>query len=313
MKDLKALTRLIAIAIIILFLIICCFNCFYTLTDDYQAVVTTFGNPELVTKTGVNFKIPFIQKVQKVKTTIQGFPIGYVESSDGTLQENKNESEMITNDYNFVNVDFYVSYQITEPVKALYNSENPVLILKNISQNAIRTVIGSYGVDAVITTGKNEIESNIKQIIRDRLEELDIGISLDNITIQDSEPPTAEVMEAFKSVESAKQEKETTINDANKYRNEQLPSAQATADKIIQTAEADKEAKINEAKGQVARFNETYNEYIKYPLITKQRMFYETMEEVLPDLKIIIDNGDGSTQKILPLENFIVGGSVDEE
>lgn len=318
--NLKTLTRLIGIFILCIFVITSLFSSFYTLTDDYQAVVTTFGKPELVTKTGLNFKIPYIQKVEKVNTTIKGFPIGYQESEDGTTISTDNESEMISNDYNFINVDFYVSYQVTDPIKALYSSENPVMILKNVAQNAIRTVVGSYKVDAVLTTGKNEIQANIKQIIIDRMEELDIGITLNDITIQDSEPPTAEVMEAFKSVETAKQGKETAINNANKYRNEKIPSAKAEADKIIQEAEANKEAKINEAEGQVARFNDTYNEYIKYPLITKQRMFYETMEEVLPDLKIIIDSGVGSsTQKILPLDDFStntiqeVGGTQNAE
>ena len=139
----------------------------------------------------------------------------------------------------------------------------------------------------------------------DKLESLDIGIQLVNITIQDAEPPTEEVVSAFKSVETAKQGKETALNNANKYRNEQIPNAQAQADKILQDAEAEKEGRINEAVGQVARFNAMYEEYVKYPTITKQRMFYETMEDVLPDLKVIIDGGEGSgVSKILPLAPF---------
>lgn len=301
----KSLTRLISLGIAALFVIICLFNSFYTLTDDYQAVVTTFGTPELVTKTGPHFHIPFIQKVNKINTTIKGFPIGYAENKDGTMSDIDSESIMITADFNFINVDFYVSYRITDPIKALYASENPVMVLKNVSQNAIRSVIGSSNVDAVLTTGKTEIEDNIKSIIIDRMEELDIGISLNDIVIQDSIPPTDTIKKAFDAVETAKQGKSTAINEANKYRNEQIPQAEAEADRIIQDAEAYKQSKINEAKGQVARFNDTYTEYIKYPLITKQRMFYETMEDVLPGLKVIIDNGDGTnTQKILPLDSF---------
>ena len=109
-------------------------------------------------------------------------------------------------------------------------------------------------------------------------------------------------MQAFKSVETAKQGKETAINNAKKYQSEKVPQAEADADQIVQQAEAAKAARISEAEGQVARFNEMYAEYIKNPLITKQRIFYETMEEVLPDAKVIIDNG--GTQKILPLEPF---------
>ena len=162
--------------------------------------------------------------------------------------------------------------------------------------------MGTDLVDSVITTGKNEIQAEIKERIIAELTTQNIGIQLVNITIQDAEPPTTEVMEAFKAVETAKQGKETAINNANKYRNEKLPNAEAQIDKILKEAEATKEARINEAEGQAARFNALYDEYIKYPLITKQRMYYETMEELLPDLKLIIDSSDGSIEKWLSLD-----------
>ncbi len=149
-------------------------------------------------------------------------------------------------------------------------------------------------------------DSGSKERIIAELAVRDIGIQLINITIQDAEPPTEEVMEAFKAVETAKQGKETAINNANKYRNEKLPGAEAQIDRILKEAEAGKEARINNAEGQAARFNALYEEYIKYPLITKQRMYYETMEELLPDLKLIIDGGNGSIQKFLPLDSLTV-------
>ena len=198
-----------------------------------------------------------------------------------------------------------MEYRYSDPVKAVYASRDPAAILKNLSQNCIRTVIGSYPVDAVLTTGKNEIQANIKEMIMEKLETIDIGVQLINITIQDAEPPTNEVMTAFKAVETAKQGKDTAVNNANKYRNEQIPAAQAKADQILQDAEAQKEERINEAEGQVARFNAMYEEYIKYPNITKQRMFYEAMEEILPDLKVIINDGENSSvQQLLPLDTF---------
>ena len=276
-------------------------NSTYEIKEQEQAVLITLGQATAVTDPGLHFKIPFIQRVRKVNTTIQGFSIGY-NTSDNTV--NEDESLMITSDFNFIDVDFYVEYRYSDPVKALYASKNPLEILKNISQSCIRTVIGSYPVDDVLTTGKNEIQASIKEMILERLEEQDIGIQLVNITIQDSEPPTAEVMEAFKAVETAKQGKETALNNANKYRNEQLPSAQAKADGIIKDAEAQKTERINEATAQVARFNAMYEEYIKNPEITKQRMFYEAMEKVLPDLKVIIESPNGDVQTIYPIESF---------
>ncbi|MDO4188850.1 MAG: FtsH protease activity modulator HflK [Lachnospiraceae bacterium] len=292
------------------------FGSFYTIAEEEQAVVCTFGQASAVTDPGLHFKIPFIQTVDKVNTTIQGFAIGY--SGEDYASVNYNGSRgaedgmMITSDYNFIDVDFYLEYRVIDPVKAMYASENPQIILANVAQNCIRTTIGSYGVDAVLTTGKNEIQANIKQMIMAKIENLDIGIQLVNITIQDAEPPTDTVIAAFKSVETAKQGKETALNNANKYRNEQIPNAQAEADRIIQDAEAEKQARINEANGQVARFNSMYEEYTKYPLVTKQRMFYETMEDVLPNLKIVISGGDGAdVQKILPLDSFSTNGDSD--
>ena len=281
---------------------------FYQIQEQEQAVLTTFGVPKAVSETGLHFKIPFIQKVSKVNTTIQGFPIGYDMETNAMVE---NEGLMITSDYNFIDVDFFVEYRIADPVKYLYTSQAPEEILKNISQSCIRTVIASYKVDDVLTTGKNEIQSKIKEMIMEQVDAQDIGIQLVNITIQDSEPPTQEVMKSFKAVETAKQGKETTINNANKYRNEKLPEAEAQADQIIQEAEADKQVRINEAEADVARFNAMYEEYAKNPAVTKQRMFYETMEDVLPSMKIIIDNGSG-VQKILPLDSF-TGEPTDAE
>lgn len=297
----------LSIFIILIVFLVLLFNTFYTIKENQQAVLITLGKTQIISKTGLKFKIPFIQEVKKVDTTIKGLAIGYYKEDAKSKAERavEDESLMITSDYNFINVDFYVSYQVTDPAKYLFASSEPVLILKNLAQNCIRTVVSSYSVDAVLTTGKTEIQSNIKQMMLSNLEKLDIGITLKDITMQDASPPTAKVMDAFKAVETAKQNKEAVINTANKYRNEQIPAAKANADQIRQEAEATKENRINEANGQVARFNDIYKEYKKYPLITKQRMFYETMEEVLPNLKIIIDNSaKGNIAKMLPLEDF---------
>ena len=303
MKNAKSgIGKVIGIVVVVLAVASLVFGGTYQIKEQEQAVLITFGQAKAVTEPGLHFKIPFVQQVKKVNTTIQGFAIGYDESTDAS---NEAESLMITSDYNFVNVDFYVEYRFSDPVKAVYASKEPVKILKTISQSCIRSVIGSYPVDDVLTTGKNEIQGKIKEEIILKLDEQDLGIQLVNITIQDSEPPTVEVMEAFKAVETAKQGKETTLNNANKYRNEQIPNAEAAADRIIKDAEAQKTERINEATAQVARFNAMYEEYIKNPTITKQRMFYETMEEVLPDLKVIIESPNGDVQSFYPIESFV--------
>ncbi len=280
--------------IIVIAILLIGLDSIYTVEETESAVITTFGKAELMSEKGLHFKIPFIQKVVKVDTTVKGLMIGYSEDSSGNAYSVEHESIMITSDYNFIDCDFYISYQVTDPIKYLYRSSEPDFIVKNIALSAIRSTVSAYTVDTAITTGKAEIQSNVKSMIIAELEQEDIGITLVDASIQDVEPPTDEVIEAFTAVETAKQGKESAINEANTYRNEQIPAAEAEADRIIQEAEAEKAARINEANGQVARFTEEYDEYINYPLITKQRLFFEAMEEVLPTLKIVIDsNGDG--------------------
>lgn len=287
-------------ALLLIIAALIAFDSFYTINEQEQAVVTTFGRASAVTSSGLHFKIPFVQQVKKVDTTIKGLTIGY----DGEDQVVDSEGIMITSDYNFVNVDFYLEYRFSDPIEALYASQRPVEILKNIAQSGIRSVIGQYTVDSVITTGKAEIQAAIRQKIVEDLERNDIGIQLVNITIQDAEPPTSQIMEAFKAVETAKQGKETAINNANKYANEKLPEAEARVDQIEKDAEAAKTERINEAEAQVAMFNAMYEEYIKNPEVTRQRMFYEAMEDILPDIKIVVDYGNGNLSTILPLDTF---------
>ncbi len=292
----SALMILLAVLLAILVL-----DSFYTLKEDQYAVITTFGKPTTVSTSGLKFKLPFVQHVTKVSKTIQGFPLGYRINSNQSVDD---ESLMITYDYNFVNVDFYVEYRVTDPIKFLYNSQEPVGILKMLCQSYIRDTIGLYNVDSVITTGKSEIQAAIKEKVIRRLDQEDIGLQLANITIQDAEPPTAEVQRAFTAVETAKQSADTTVNNAKKYANEVIPAAAADADQIIKSAEAYRESRINEATGQAARFSALFEEYQKYPLITKQRLFYEAMESILPEMKLFIVDSSTGVQTALPLDQF---------
>lgn len=298
-KQQKSMVKIAAGVIIGGFLL---FNSVYTLKENQVAVLKTFGQPESITTAGIHFKIPFVQNVYKLSSEIRGMQIGYDDNNQSIISE----SEMITKDFNFVDADFYIEYQIVDPVQAYIHRNTAVAILKNLAQSYIRDTIGVYNVDDVITTGKAEIQATVKSKLAERMESEDIGIAIVNVTIQDAETPTEEVTNAFKAVEDTKQGMETAINNAKKYQSENIPSANANADKLIQDATAYKQQRISEAEGQVARFNEMYAEYIKYPLITKKRMFYETMEDVLPSLKVYINESNG-TQTLLPLDSFVKG------
>ena len=308
LPDFGKLGKKAVVVMVVLVLALCGMTCFYTVDDKQQAVVTTFGKVTDVTDAGVHFRLPFgIQKVRKVDVNVyQKIELGY-SSEDYGYETNTDESAMITGDYNIVNVDFFVEYKISDPVAYLYSSNNPELILKNLIQSQVRNVVGSSTVDAVLTDGKENIQMQVKDLVARILEEYQIGLTLVDVKIQDSEPPTQEVIEAFKAVETAKQQAETVVNDAKAYQNAQLPQAQAQADKLIQNAQYLKQKRINEAVEQVAMFNAMYEEYQRNPAITRSRMYYEAIQEILPGVKLYINaTGNGEdVQMVLPLDEFV--------
>ena len=308
----KKIRNIVLAAFLALVLLIGGSSCFYTVDDKQQAVVTTFGKVTDVTDAGLHFKLPFgIQQARKVDVNVyQKIELGYTSSGDDAYQVNERESTMITGDYNIVNVDFFVEYKISDPVKYLYASNNPEMILRNLIQSQIRNVVGSTSVDAVLTDGKENIQSQVKDLVTQILQEYDIGLTLVDVRIQDSEPPTQDVIEAFKAVETAKQQAETVVNDAKAYQNAQLPDAQAQADQLVQNAEYLKQKRINEATQQVAMFNAMYEEYKLNPEITRSRMYYEAISQVLPGVKLFINTGSGETvDMLLPLETIVGGGN----
>ena len=308
-KDIQISKKTWIIGAVLLVLALLIGTCFYTVDDKQQAVVTTFGKVTGITDAGVHFKLPFgIQQVQKVDVNVyQKIELGY--STDTGYVAKTSESTMITGDYNIVNVDFFVEYKISDPVQYLYSSNSPELILRNLIQSQVRNVVGSSAVDSVLTDGKEDIQRQVKELVTQILEEYDIGLTLVDVKIQDAEPPTQQVIEAFKAVETAKQQAETVVNDAKAYQNAKLPNAQAEADKLLQNAQFLKQKRINEAIEQVAMFEAMYAEYQLNPEITRSRMYYEAISQILPGVKLYINTSgnDGDVQMLLPLESLVGG------
>ena len=216
--------KTIALVIIALAVLLVAQSCFYTVDDKQQAVVTTFGKVTGVTDAGVHFRLPLgIQQVEKVDVNVyQKIELGYSTKKNG-YDVDSSESTMITGDYNIVNVDFFIEYKISDPVQYLYSSNQPELILRNLIQSQVRNVVGSSTVDAVLTDGKESIQMQVRDLVTEILADYKIGLSLVDVKIQDAEPPTTEVVEAFKAVETAKQKAETVINDAER----RIPEAEA--------------------------------------------------------------------------------------
>ncbi len=225
--DGRKIAKIAGIAAVVIVVLIGIITCFYTVDDKQQAGVTTFGKVTDITDPGLHFKLPYgMQKVEKVDVNVyQKIELGYAtDEATGALISNTSESMMITGDYNIVNVDFFVEYRITGPVQYLYSSNDPELILRNLIQSQVRNVVGSAQVDNVLTVGKEEIQMQVKELVMQILSEYEIGLTLVDVRIQDSEPPTIDVVEAFKAVETAKQQAEAVVNKALAYQNAQLPN-----------------------------------------------------------------------------------------
>ena len=308
--DPAKLPRRLGLAALAIFLLVGLLTCFYTVDDKQQAVVTTFGSVTDVTQPGLHFKLPFgIQKVERVDVNVyQKIELGYRTEENGVTLSLPDESTMITGDYNIVNVDFFVEYKISDPVKYLYSSNSPELILRNLIQSQVRNVVGSSSVDSVLTDGQENIQMQVKELVTGILAEYDIGLTLVDVRIQDSDPPTQAVIEAFKAVETAKQQAEAVVNEAQAYKNAQLPNAEATADKLLQDAEYQYTARVNQASEKVALFNAMFAQYQLNPEMTLARMYYEAIIEILPGVKVyIITSGDNDVQMLLPLEDLMGG------
>ena len=303
----KGVKIAIVAGVIVVLLGICLSASFYTVDNKQQAVITTFGKVTDVTDAGIHFKLPFIQKAYIVDVNVlRKLEIGYrSDDNDATIVRTvENECKMITGDLNIVNVDFFVEYKVSDPVKYLFNAKNPEEILKNLVQSQIRNVVGSSGVDSVLTDGKVTIQQDIRDLTAKELEAYDIGLMLTDVKIQDAEMPTDEVNEAYKAVLSALQSKEATINLAQAYKESKLPEMEAEVKSITLNAEYDKQKRINEAKMQIAMFEAMYGQYKLNPAATRIRMYHEALQEFLPGTKVYIDTSNGSTQKLIPIESF---------
>lgn len=303
MTSARQISKYVGIGIGVLLLGIAAFTTWYTVDESEQAVIATFGAvDEGVAEPGLHFKLPWpIQKVEKLSKETFSLQFGYDEK-DGNVKEIPKDTKMITGDENIVLADMVVQWKITSPEKYLYNAEDPQKILYNATSASLRSIIGSSKIDDALTSGKAEIEAQVRDLLSTLVERYDVGISILSVKLQDVELPNEEVRKAFTNVTDAREMMNTKINEANKYRNKRTKEAEGEKDAIISNAEGDKAARIETARGDVAVFDSVYNEYKNAPDITKQRLILETIDRVLPDAEIYIMKDDGNTMKYLPIQ-----------
>ena len=299
--------RKIAIGAVVLFVLILGYSSFYTVQEQEQAAILTFGKyTQTQEEPGLHFKLPYpIQQVVKVPANLtQKLQVGYREEN-GMIRIIEEEALMITGDENIVHADAVVEWKISDVRAYLYNIEDPERFLRNAASSAIRSVIGSTKLDYAITDGKTVIQTEVKAKLDEILSMYETGIQVLDLKFQDIEPPEGEVQQAFKEVTNAREEKNTKINQAMRYMNDRLPKARGEAQALIERAEAEKKARILNAQGDVAKFNALYEAYRANPDVTAERLLLEALEKVLPNAKVIITDGDGNTIQLLNLDEVL--------
>ncbi len=300
--------RLVIVVVVILWLL----SGIYIVEPAELGLVMRFGEFNRTTQPGPHYHWPF--PIESVLTPdvaqIRRIEVGFRSLSrernfqQGQLRLVPEESLMLTGDENIVDVQFIVQYQIKDPVKFLFNVSDQVETVKSAAEAAMREVVGDNNIDSVLTTGKLEIQNGTRKLLQDMLGMYDAGVRIVAVQLQDVHPPK-EVVEAFKDVASAREDKSKIINQAEAYRNDLLPRARGSAAKIVNQAEAYKEAQILSAQGEASRFLSILAEYNQAKDVTRERLYLETMEKIFsnPNLEklVLSDEALKGAMPFLPL------------
>ena len=280
------------------------FTGIYMVGPDEVGVIRTFGAYTHQTQPGLNWHYPYpIQTVRTPKVTeVKRIEIGFRTTRNGQYRTVEKESLMLTGDENIVDAELIVQYRIKEPENYLFKIAEPEPTVREASEASLRTIVGMNNIDETLTTGKFRIQEEAKKQIQAILDKYQSGIQVVAAQLQDVSPPK-QVIAAFKDVASAKEDKNRLINQAEGYRNDVIPKARGEAEAMIRAAEGFRESRIKRAEGDVAKFNTVLKEYRKAKDITRERLYLETMEKVLPGVEkvIIPDKDSGNMLNLLNL------------
>jgi len=292
----------------------------YIVNPDEEGIVLLFGKYDRTVGPGPHYHLPVpFENVYKPKVTqILRGEVGFRSVGQGnTFQQGQvrsvpEEASMLTGDENIVNVPFSVQYKIKDAVEYLFNVADPARVVKNAAEATMREIIGKSEIDSAITDGKIKIQIDAAILLQSILDRYEIGIQIIAVQLQDVAPPQG-VIDAFKDVASAREDKSRIINEAEAYYNEIIPHARGRSAEIVNQAEAYRETRLKNAEGETNRFLAILSEYENAKELTKKRLYYETMEKILAnvDEKVILPkNVSDNIIPFLPLGNAITGRSM---
>lgn len=297
--------RLVIIAVIVIALIILITSSFFVVDQTEQAVVLLFGKFNRIAGPGLNFKMPFsIEKNYNVPTqVVQNMQFGFRTERAGintvfSRGDYPEESVMLTGDLNIIDVEWTIQYLIVDPRAWLFKVENREKTIRDISQSTINQLVGDRAILDVIGSERTAIEVEGQQLLDARLKSYDLGVNVTTVKLRNIVPPAGEVQDAFEDVNKAIQDMNRLINEGKERYNTEIPRAGGEAEKLIQEARGYAAERVNEARGDVARFSSVLTEYRKAPEVTRTRLYIEMIEDVFA-------SADGTDLIDRNLENFI--------
>lgn len=307
--QLKSLGNSIYYIIIGIFIIVLGFASFFTVDTEEVGVITRFGEFNRIARPGLQMKAPFIEDVRFVPVERQlKHEFGYRTTradvqSDYSRSGYSDESLMLTGDLNLANIEWVVQYRVLDPYDYLFKIRNPEETLRDISEAAMRQIVGDRTVNEVLTVGRTEVTQEAQNLIQDLMDEYESGLRIEQVVLQDINPPEL-VKASFNAVNEAQQQKETLINEAKSEYNKVIPRARGQARETIQQAEGYAIDRVNRSEGEASRFSQLYQEYMKAPEVTKRRLYLETLEDILPEIgnKVITDQNGNSVLPLLQMQ-----------
>jgi len=286
------------------------FSGFYIVDQSEQAVELRFGKYQETKPAGLRWHIPYpieqveIVNVEKIRTV----EVGYRTVEDlNQFRLIGREALMLTADENIIDIQFAVQYSIDSPTDLLFNvSEEADQVVRQATESAVREIVGRNTMDFAITGGRAEIAQETRSLLQDILDRYQSGVRVRAVEMQNAQPP-AEVKDAFDDAVRAREDEERLKNEAEAYANDIIPKARGAAATILETAEGYKESIIATSKGESSRFLQILEEYNRAPEVTRERLYIETMEQVLSrSTKLVIDQGsEGNSVMYLPLDQLI--------
>lgn len=288
---------------------------FYRITEGEVGVVLRFGEYHSSNTPGLHWRAPLVDQLLRVDMeNIRSQTLGY-RTSEATRSETSvpRESLMLTADENIVDVKLAVQYRIDNARDFLFNVRDPEATLKQVTESALREVVGKSRMEFILTEGRDEVASRVRDLVVRTLSDYGTGILITSMNMQDAQPPE-QVQAAFFDVVKSREDKVRFINEAQAYRNDLVPKARGEAARILANAQAYQSRVVAEAEGAASRFNQVLDEYRLAPEVTRERLYIQTQESMLsrtPKVLMNTDDDGASNLFYLPLDKLMSGRRAD--